>query len=231
MSLFAIADTHLSFGVDKPMDIFGGWQNFEQRLSENWKSVVREEDTVVIAGDISWGMNLSQALPDFRFLHELPGTKLILKGNHDYWWSTKKKADALFAENGLSSLHILFNNAYECGDIAVCGTRGWMLESCTQEDRKVLLREVGRLKMSIDAARAFQKEPVVFLHYPPLNTDGTWCPEIYEVLKNEGIRRCYYGHLHGPSCRTAVNAEVDGIRLSLISCDFLNFSPKLVNYF
>ena len=231
MSLFAIADTHLSFGVSKPMDIFQGWQDYEARLCENWKSVVQEDDTVVIAGDISWGMDLRESMPDFRFLHELPGQKIILKGNHDYWWATKKKTDEAFAQNGLDSLHVLFNNAYACGDVAVCGTRGWLSESCKQEDRKVLLREVGRLKMSIDAAREFDKEPIVFLHYPPVNADGTWCPEIYEVLKSEGIRRCYYGHLHGPSCRTAVNAEVDGIRLSLISCDFLNFLPKLVKNF
>lgn len=231
MSLFAIADTHLSFGVDKPMDIFQGWQDFERRLSENWSAVVRSEDTVVIAGDISWGMTADEALPDFRFLHELPGRKIILKGNHDYWWATKKKADELFSANGLTTLNVLFNNAYECGDVAVCGTRGWFAESCKQEDRKVLLREVGRLKMSIDAAKAFGKEPVVFLHYPPVNADGTWCPEIFEVLQKEGIRRVYYGHLHGPSCRSAVLGERDGIQLSLISCDFLNFLPKLIKNF
>ena len=231
MSLFAIADTHLSFGTNKPMDVFHGWQDYETRLSENWCSVVRPEDTVVIAGDISWGMGLAESVPDFRFLHELPGQKIIMKGNHDYWWSTKKKADDCFAANGLNTLSVLFNNAYAVGNIAVCGTRGWFAESCKDEDRKVLLREVGRLRMSIAAAKALGGEPVVFLHYPPVNADGTWCPEIFDVLQSEGIRRCYYGHLHGPACRYAVNAEVDGIRLSLISCDFLNFFPKLIGNF
>ncbi len=231
MSLFAIADTHLSFGTDKPMDVFQGWQDYESRLAENWRAIVRDTDTVVIAGDISWGMNLSETTPDFRFLHELPGRKIILKGNHDYWWSTRKKAETCFAENGLDTLSILFNNAFEVGSVAVCGTRGWLAESCSDEDRKVLLREAGRLQTSLDAAKAFSKEPVVFLHYPPVNADGTWCEEIFSVLRKEGVRRVYYGHLHGPSCRMAVQGEKDGIRLTLISCDALRFSPKLIEFF
>lgn len=213
------------------MDVFHGWQDYETRLAENWRSIVRESDTVVIAGDISWGMDLEETLPDFRFLHELPGRKIILKGNHDYWWSTRKKAETCFADNGLTSLSVLFNNAFEVGGVAVCGTRGWLAESCSDEDRKVLLREAGRLQMSIDAAKAFGKEPVVFLHYPPVNADGTWCPEIFSVLQKEGVRRVYYGHLHGPSCRMAVQGEMDGIRLTLISCDALQFSPKLIENF
>ena len=231
MSLFAIADTHLSFGTDKPMDVFQGWENYVSRLAENWRAIVTDRDTVVIAGDISWGMDLTQALPDFRFLHELPGKKIILKGNHDYWWSTRKKAETCFAQNGLDTLSVLFNNAFEVGSVAVCGTRGWLAESCSDEDRKVLLREAGRLQMSLDAAKALGREPVVFLHYPPLNADGTWCPEIYSVLQSAGVRYVYYGHLHGPSCRMAVQGEKDGIHLSLISCDALRFTPKLIGNF
>ena len=231
MSLFAIADTHLSFGTDKPMHIFHGWQDYENRLRDNWCSVVRDADTVVIAGDISWGMDLSQALPDFAFLHALPGRKIILKGNHDFWWATRKKTETCFAENGLDTLNVLFNNAYAAGDFAVCGTRGWLAESCTDEDRKVLLREVGRLNTSISAAKSLGKEPVVFLHYPPVNADGTWCPEIFEVLREQQIRRCYYGHLHGYSCRSAIQGEMDGVRLTLISCDALQFLPKLIEKF
>ncbi|MBQ7541885.1 MAG: metallophosphoesterase [Clostridia bacterium] len=231
MSLFAIADTHLSFGTDKPMDVFRGWQDYEARLADNWRAVVQAQDTVVIAGDISWGMDLAQTLPDFAFLHTLPGRKLILKGNHDYWWSTRKKTETCFAQNGLDTLFVLFNNAYEAGEYAVCGTRGWLAESCSDEDRKVLLREAGRLQMSIDAAAATGKEPIVFLHYPPVNADGTWCPEIYDVLRRNGVRRCYYGHLHGASCRSAVQGELDGVRLTLISCDALQFFPKLIEFF
>ena len=231
MSLFAIADTHLSFGTDKPMDVFAGWDRYEQRLRENWCSIIRETDTIVIAGDISWGMDLRQTTPDFGFLHALPGRKIIMKGNHDYWWSTKRKAETCFAENGFDTLAVLFNNAYATGPVAVCGTRGWLAECSKEEDKKVLAREVGRLQMSIDAAKATGLEPVVFLHYPPVNADGTWCPEIFDVLHKEGIRRCYYGHLHGASCRGAINGEYDGMQLSLISCDLLHFTPKLVENF
>ena len=228
MSLFAIADTHLSFGADKPMDVFHGWEQYAQRLSDNWQKIVSDADTVVIAGDISWGMDLTQALPDFCFLHDLPGQKIILKGNHDFWWSTKKKAETCFAENGFDTLNVLFNNAFTVGSVAVCGTRGWLADSTGEDDRKVLLREVGRLRMSIAEAKRTGLEPVVFLHYPPVNADGTWCSEIRDVLQEEGVRRCYYGHLHGPSLKNAFNGELDGVRLQLVSCDHLRFTPLLV---
>ncbi len=213
------------------MHIFTGWQDYEKRLADNWRRLVTPDDTVVIAGDISWGMNLSESLPDFAFLDALPGRKLILKGNHDYWWSTKRKADDCFRENGFETLSILFNNAYRVGDTAVCGTRGWLAESCAADDRKVLLREAGRLRMSLDAAKALGGEPVVFFHYPPISAERIWCPELFEVLSEAGVRRCYYGHLHGPSCHTAFNGTLDGIALSLISCDYLGFCPKLVDIF
>lgn len=227
MSLFAIADTHLSFGTDKPMEIFPGWSGFEQRLEKNWRAVVCEEDTVVIAGDISWAMLLSQTKPDFSFLHELPGKKIIIKGNHDYWWTSISKMNAFLAANSFGSLEILHNNAFQAGPVAVCGTRGWLLEGESKEDRKVLLREVGRLKTSIAAAKKFDAEPVVFLHYPPLNGTEV-CEEIFEVLAGEGIKRCFYGHLHAQAMRNAVNCEREGIQFSLISSDFLEFCPKLV---
>ena len=225
MSLYAIGDTHLSFGSNKPMDIFRGWQNFEERLEKNWNNLVTDDDTVIIAGDISWAMNLEGAKEDFRFLDKLKGKKLIMKGNHDYWWSTKKKADTFFEENGFSTLGILFNNAYRFGDISVCGTRGWFYDG--EKDNKVLLREAGRLRMSIEEAKKLGGEPVVFLHYPPLNQEAV-CEEIYSVLVEEGIKRCYYAHLHGPSQNFAFTGERDGIKFSLISGDFLNFCPKLV---
>lgn len=225
MSLFAIGDTHLSFGTDKPMDIFRGWQNFEERLQKNWNSVVKDTDTVVIAGDISWAMNIEGAKEDFRFIDDLNGRKLIMKGNHDYWWSTKKKADTFFAANGFSSLEILFNNAYRIGDVSVCGTRGWFYDG--EKDNKILLREAGRLRMSINEAKKLGGEPVVFLHYPPLNQEKV-CEEIYSVLVEEGIKRCYYAHLHGVSQNFAFTGERDGIKFSLISGDFLNFCPKLI---
>lgn len=228
MSLFVIGDTHLSFSSDKPMDIFGGWQNYEERLAKNWRAIVKDSDTVVIAGDISWAMSLEEAKEDFAFLNELPGRKIILKGNHDYWWNTKKKMDEFFLQNGFDTLNILFNNAYESDGVSICGTRGWFFDAQKNEGKKVLLREAGRLKASIAQAKQTGLEPIVFLHYPPIANDGAVCSEIYDILVSEGIKSCYYGHLHGISCRSAVNSELDGIKFSLISADFLEFCPKLV---
>lgn len=227
MSLFAIADTHLSFGTDKPMNIFAGWQDFEERLEKNWNSIVTENDTVVIAGDISWGMKLEEALEDFCFLDRLNGTKIVMKGNHDYWWSTKSKTEKFLAENGINSIKILFNNAYRVGDISVCGTRGWFFDCSKQEDQKVLAREVGRLKASIDEAKRLGGEPIVFLHYPPISLTET-CSEIYDLLMREGIKTCYYGHLHGSSVNWSFRGESDGIKFDLISADYLGFCPKLI---
>ena len=224
MALFAIGDPHLSIATGKSMNIFNGWQDYEQRLKNNWERLVGEDDTVVLAGDISWCMNLDEGYEDFKFLDSLPGKKIILKGNHDYWWATKKKADDFFREHSLDSLNILFNNAYAVGNIAVCGTRGWFFDAESDADKKVVLREAGRLRMSIAAAKETGLEPVVFLHYPPINQTQK-CDEIYNVLVEEGIKRCYYGHLHSYSHATAFTGESDGIKFSLISSDFLCFCP------
>jgi predicted phosphohydrolase len=230
MSLFAIADTHLSFSVDKPMNIFQGWDNFEIRLQKNWNNVVSADDTVVIAGDISWAMCMDDALEDFRFLDSLNGTKIIMKGNHDYWWSTKGKTEKFFKENGINSIKILFNNAYRVGDFTVCGTRGWFFDCDKSEDRKILLREVGRLKTSIDEGRKLGGEIIAFLHYPPVSITQV-CNEIYNVLTEEKISRCFYGHLHGNSVNWAFSGEKDGVNFSLISSDYLGFCPKLIAKF
>ncbi|MBQ1898980.1 MAG: metallophosphoesterase [Ruminococcus sp.] len=228
MSLFALGDLHLSLGEDKPMDVFAGWNDYVQRLEENWKRLVTDEDTVVLAGDISWGMKLEETLTDFRFIDSLPGKKLLLKGNHDYWWSTKRKMDAYLQENGLASIQILFNNAYRVGEYAVCGTRGWFLENDTPEDVKVLNREVGRLKLSLEEALKLQGEPVVFLHYPPYYR-GVECPEIMDVLLEYGIKKCYYGHIHGKkNFRLAFEGVYKGVDFRLISCDKVGFMPVLV---
>ena len=225
MSLFAIADPHLSFNTSKPMDV--GWADYTARLEKNWRELVGPEDTVVIAGDISWGMDLREAAADFAFLDRLPGRKILMKGNHDYWWTTRKKMDAFLRERGLSTLHILHNDAYTAGDVAVCGSRGWFFDAGDAADQKVLLREAGRLRASIQAAKKTGLEPVAFLHYPPV-CGGQVCEEIFSVLREEGIRRCYYGHLHGPGIRYAFQGEKDGVRLKLISCDALAFCPLLV---
>lgn len=225
MSLYVIGDPHLSFGVDKPMDIFQGWGNYVERLEQNWRETVTEEDTVILAGDISWGMNLSEALLDFQFIDRLPGKKIILKGNHDYWWDTKTKIEKFFVANGISTISVLFNNAYRIGDVAVCGTRGWFYDAHEAQDVKVLNREVGRLKMSIEAAKKLGGEPIVFLHYPPVFA-GKECSEIMNVLLEYNIKKCYYGHLHGRRISSlATVGDYKGIEFKLISCDNTQFKP------
>ena len=228
MSLFVIGDLHLSLGEDKPMDVFSGWNDYVQRLENNWRRLITDDDTVVIAGDISWAMKLEETLTDFRFIHSLPGKKLLLKGNHDYWWATKKKMDEFISVNHLDSLSILFNNAFRVGEYAVCGTRGWFLENEAPEDIKVLNREVGRLKMSLEQAKKLGGEPVVFLHYPPYYR-GLECSEMMDVLLEYGVKKCYYGHIHGKkNFRLAFEGEYRGINFRLISGDKVEFVPFLV---
>ena len=227
MSIFAIGDTHLSFSCNKPMDIFGGWQDYVSRLEKNWRAVVTEKDTVVIPGDISWAMSLQEAEKDFAFLESLPGHKLIMKGNHDYWWTTKKKMDTFLQEKGFTSLEILHNNAFRVGDFTLCGSRGWFYDAQTGNDKKVILREAGRIEMSLKEAEKLGGEVICFLHYPPVM--GTQkCEEIMQVLVNHNVKRCYFGHLHGNFTSFINNEIVDGVKFSLISADFLEFCPKLI---
>lgn len=228
MALYAIADTHLSINKPKSMSIFRGWDNYVERLEANWRRLITDQDTVVIAGDVSWGMNLQQAADDFAFLHSLPGQKLLLKGNHDYWWTTRRQMDLFLEENGFTSLRIVHNDAVPVeGLMAVCGSRGWFFDAEEDADKKVLLREAGRLRTSIQAAKATGLEPVVFLHYPPIYADQI-CPEMLEVLRQEGIARCYYGHVHSAGIRLAVEGVHDGIDFRLISADGLQFCPILI---
>lgn len=225
MALYAIGDTHLSLSVNKPMTVFHGWDDYVQRLKTNWRALVAPEDTVVIPGDVSWGMSLEQAKADFAFLQSLPGRKLLLKGNHDYWWCTRRKMDTFLHENGFDTLRFVHNDAAPVDDrVAVCGTRGWFFDAEQDADRKVLLREAGRLELSIRAAKETGLEPVVFLHYPPLY-GGQRCPEILDVLQREKIRRCYYGHVHSAGIRLAFNGEDAGISYRLVSADALRFTP------
>lgn len=225
MSLYAIADTHLSFGTDKPMDSFEGWQDYTSRLEKNWNKLVEENDDVVIAGDISWAMDFSQLKADFDFLESLNGNKIILKGNHDYWWNTMAKLNKFLADNNYKTIRFLFNNSFELGNASICGTRGWMMGCENEEDIKILNREVGRLRRSLESAGCPEK--IVFLHYPPVS-DISRCDEIINVLKEFGIKKCYYGHLHGDAAKYAVSGVVDGIDYKLISCDKLKFTPCLI---
>lgn len=228
MSLFAIADLHLSLGTDKPMDVFSGWSDYVDRLKNNWERLVTDDDTVVIAGDISWAMKLEECYEDFSFINSLPGRKLLLKGNHDYWWQTKKKIDDYLSENRFDSMSVLFNNAYEADGRAICGTRGWYYDKDGEHDMKVINREIGRLRLSYNEAVKLQKPIVAFLHYPPVYGDIE-CEEIMSALLELGITECWYGHLHGERThRNAVTGKYKGIDFHLISCDYTGFTPVLV---
>lgn len=228
MSIFAIGDLHLSLGTDKPMDIFSGWHNYVDRLTQNWNNSITQNDTVVIAGDTSWAMSLEQTLTDFQFLNSLPGEKYIIKGNHDYWWTSKTKMENFFASNGLSTLHILHNSAVQAEGTVLCGTRGWLFEKGEAHDVKILAREAARLQLSIDAAKNMQGERIVFLHYPPVYGDEI-SAEIVDVLFRNRIKKCYYGHIHSGGCNYALNGEYMGIDFRLISSDFLRFKPLKIH--
>ncbi len=228
MSLFVLGDPHLSFGVpDKPMDIFSGWENYQELLRESWLKKVAAEDTIVLAGDISWGMTLDEARADFAFLHDLPGRKIILKGNHDYWWNSMKKMTAFFEANGFDSLHILHNNCFAYEEYGICGTRGWVNMPGEASDAKVLAREQQRLRVSLEAAKQQGLKPIVFLHYPPIFWANRNEPML-EVLAEYAVEHCYYGHLHGKSHSRAVRGTEDGVCYHLISGDYLQFSPEKV---
>ena len=225
MAIFAIGDLHLSTGCNKPMDIFSGWQDYVGRITSDWRSRVDVQDTVVIAGDISWGMNFKEAKSDFELLHSLPGRKILMKGNHDYWWNSRKKMEEFFDQNGLTSLTILHNSCVAAEGVALCGTRGWMLEEECLHDRTVAAREEGRLRASLEAAKKLELAPVAFLHYPPLFADSV-SGGMIDLLREYGVKRCFYGHLHGAACPQAFEGEYLGIEFSLISADHLKFRLK-----
>ena len=225
MSLFAVGDLHLALGApEKTMEVFSGrWLGYTEKIRRGF-SLLREEDVCVICGDLCWAMDLAAALPDFRFLNDLPGKKVLVKGNHDYWWTTAAKMNAFFAENGLNDLTLLHNNCVLWEDLALCGTRGWFYEeeTGTEHDAKILRREVMRLEASLLAAR--DREKIVFLHYPPLYQHYS-CPEIMETLSRHGVRECYYGHIHGKGAHAAFIGEADGVKYRLVSADHLDFFP------
>lgn len=227
MAVFAIGDVHLSLDTDKSMDVFRGWEDYVRRLEENWRSAVGEQDTVVLVGDISWALGLSEAGRDLAFINALPGKKLLMKGNHDYWWSTRSKMEHFFHQQDFSTLSILHNSATEAEGMVLCGSRGWLFEKGEAHDRKLVLREAARLDMSLTEGARLSGELVAFLHYPPV-FGNELTPEIIEVLHRHSVRRCYYGHIHSESCRYALNGEYAGIDFRLCSADFLGFRPMRV---
>ena len=239
MSVFVISDLHLDVLTnEKSMEVFGDrWKNYTQRLKNNWTAVVDESDTVIIPGDISWSLTLEESIYDLKWINDLPGKKILMKGNHDFWWSTAKKMRRFFEENGLDTLDILYNGAVEVENYILAGSRGWFVDKSTQPQGsvnadydKVINREKIRLKMSLDEAKRLQektdKEILVFFHFPPVWSDFR-CEEILSLLHSYGIRRCYFGHIHG--CYTSPGVFVqDGIEFRMISADFLDFIPQIV---
>ena len=227
MALYAIGDLHLCLGAPKPMDVFGGaWVGYMDKLKEGL-SCVTQQDTLVLLGDLSWALDLENAKADFAFINDIPGRKIILKGNHDYWWSTVAKFNKFCLDNNFSDMHLMNNNCFEYGDYAICGTRGWFFEEnrSGEHDEKVFKRELMRLETSLKAAG--DKEKIVFLHYPP-RYKGYTCDEILDLLQKYGVRRCVYGHLHGPSHKLAMEGLWDGIEYKLLSADRLNFQPACI---
>lgn len=224
MALYAIGDLHLSLGAPKPMDVFGGkWVGYMEKLKEGL-SVIGENDTTVLCGDLSWALGLENAREDFAWIDQIPGRKIILKGNHDYWWSTASKFYKFCGDNGFSDQYILNNNCYGYGPWAICGTRGWFYEEdrSGQHDAKVFNRELMRLETSLKAAG--DRNKMVFLHYPP-RYRGYECREIIELMQAYGVRRCFYGHLHSDSHKLAIEGLYGGIEYKLVSADYTDFKP------
>ena len=209
------------------MEIFRGWENYVDRIKNNWCKVVSESDTVIIPGDISWELKIENAYEDFKFINDLPGKKIIIKGNHDLWWNSMKKMNEFLQTNDLDSISFINNSAVLVDDISVCGTRGWLIEE-SGTDSKLINREAMRLKASLEAGKNLGGRLIVFLHYPPI-TDSQQCTEIIDVLKQYKVDKVYYGHLHGGSTLYAVNGLVDGINYHLVSADRVDFTPVLVH--
>ncbi len=231
--LYTIADTHLSFTTEKPMDIFGSrWENHAEKLKENWLATVKDSDTVVIPGDISWGIDLEEAKEDLLFLDSLPGRKLIGKGNHDYWWTTVNKMTSFIDNCGITTISFLYNNAHLVDNIIVCGTRSWMSEfGVKAEDERIIKREAQRLEISLEAGAKLKEENpdakiAVFTHYPIVFGEFINY-EIIDVLYKYGVNDVYYGHLHNVK-ESQLDKSYLGIDFHLVAGDYIGFMPQQV---
>lgn len=222
MSIFAISDLHLSFGTNKPMDVFGeNWIGHVEKIKKDWKEKVKEDDLVLLPGDLSWAMNLKDMIEDFKFLEELPGKKLLLKGNHDYWWTTLKSMRSFLKENDFKTIDFIYNNSYLYNAYIIAGSRGWSAVDC-KENEKMLNREKIRLELSLeDGIRNFgeDKPIIICMHYPPAN-------EFVEIIKRYNVKILVYGHLHGESQKEALEGNINGIEYNMVSCDYTDFKLK-----
>lgn len=228
MAIYTIADLHLSFNTNKPMNIFGtNWEDYEEKIKEDWLKKVTKEDYVILPGDFSWAMYLEETTKDFEFINQLPGKKILLKGNHDYWWTTVTNMRKFLKENNFENIDFLHNNSYEIEGKIIVGTRGWILSE-EPEDKRLTKREADRLELSIiNGIKQYgnEKEIIAFMHYPPI-TKNYQNTEYIEILKKYNIKKCYYGHLHSSSIQDAAQGVIDGIEYKLVSSDGVNF--KLV---
>ncbi|MCL6592976.1 MAG: metallophosphoesterase [Alicyclobacillus sp.] len=224
MALFALADLHLSNAVDKPMDVFGPeWEGHVEKIERAWRTRVKDEDIVLLPGDLSWAMTLEEALPDLRWIASLPGEKVMIRGNHDYWWSGIGKV----RQHAGPRMHALQNDALALGGYALCGSRGWLLPThpkFTEADAVIYAREIHRLRLSLTAAQQLGLPKIALMHYPPCSYLGE-VTEFTKLLADFGVRLCVYGHLHGPAHRYAVEGVVDGVEYRLVSADYTHFQP------
>ena len=233
MSIYAIADLHLSFASPKPMDIFGdNWRNHEQKIKDDWIKKVTDKDLVLLPGDFSWAIDLEETYKDFEYLNSLSGKKIMLKGNHDYWWNSLKKLNEYMEKNDFKDISFLYNNSYEFEENIIVGTRGWVLNSNEEEDKKILNRELLRLELSItDGIKKYgeDKDIIVCMHYPPTNKNLLEKSEFMKIMQKYNVKKCIYGHLHGESHSEAVEGNIGKIELKLVSADYLNF--KLIKIY
>jgi predicted phosphohydrolase len=232
MAVYAISDLHLAQSIEKPMDVFGGrWSNYMEKIKTEWEATVCDGDTVIIPGDISWATYCEQAFEDFNFINSLPGTKIISKGNHDYWWTTLNKLNRFIEINKFSTIRFMHNNSFDFDNFVLCGTRGWKCpgdDDFSQEDSKIYNRELQRLELSIKSIeKPGNKKIIVALHYPPFNFKKE-ASGFVDLMIRYGASICIYGHLHGESCRNAVTGEESGLEFKLVSADYLNFKPLLL---
>ena len=229
MAIYTIADLHLSFNTNKPMDIFGqNWHNYEEKIKQDWLLKVKQDDLVILPGDFSWAMYLDETKKDFEFIDDLPGKKILLKGNHDYWWTTLTSMRKYIKNNNFENIDFLYNNSYQYENYILAGTRGWS-QTEDKDDKKIIKREALRLELSItEGIKQYgnEKEIIVFMHYPPImktNVIQNEQNEFIKIMKKYNVRKCYYGHLHGTSIKDAVEGEYFGINFKLVSCDRLDF--------
>ncbi len=235
MSIYIIGDLHLSFSVDKPMDIFGNnWENHVEKIKENWIKKVAPEDTVILPGDFSWATYLEDTYKDFEFLNSLPGKKIMSKGNHDYWWTTVTSMRKYLKENNFENIDFLYNNSYLVEDMIIVGTRGWVNNWKSDDNRKILKRENDRLVLSIEdgiTKYGTEKEIIAFIHYPPFYKEPIVPEEIdfIKILEKYNIKKCYYAHLHAEAHKEAIEGIVNGIDFKLVSSDYLKFDLLKIN--